>query len=451
MTGHNTPEQLSGVDVDDYGQEPRELIERTDVILRAGRIVLATGLDTGRVMDLMRLVARSLDCDAITISVAYPQITATVQRGHIYRTKVAAAITPGVNSDRACELWAYMMTMRDHMPPAEVDAALDRIEGKPHFYSHTVLPVVVAVACGCFGVLNNVGWYEFLGTFLAVVIGHRLRLLCNTRHLNHLAAVTVAATTSGFVYLAYLMLTRDLPGVTLERSMIGFIASALYLVPGYPIVSGTLDLGRLDLDSGVNRLMYAGLVLLSGGIGIWLVSLFSPMDPSPAPRFAMADWQILSIKGAASFVAVFGFAMLFNASLRICAASGAVAVVANVLRLELAEYVMPAHAAAAVACFVVGVLTWLISKYTRWPSVVMAVPATLVMIPGAAAYRALLYFNVNDLTNMMKFGISAVLTIIGMSVGLLATRMVTDPRWALSRDVPPTLREMMKVRDIAHP
>lgn len=139
----------------DYGHEVQELIERTDTVLRAGSIVLATGLDTGRVMDFMRLVAHSLDCDAITINVAYPQVTATVHRGHLYRTAVAAAITPSVNSDRACKLWHYMMTMRDHMSVAEVNEALDRIERKHHLYSHNLLPLVVAVACCCYGVLSN--------------------------------------------------------------------------------------------------------------------------------------------------------------------------------------------------------------------------------------------------------------------------------------------------------
>lgn len=435
-------------DQDDYGQEPRELIDRADTILRAGRITLATGLDTGRVMDLMRLVAKSLDCDALSIAVAYPQITITVQRGHIYRTKVSPAITPGVNSDRAVELWQLMRTMRDHMTPDEINEALDRIEKKPHFYSHNVLPVFVAIACCCYGVLNNMGWYEIFGTFVAAGIGHRLRLFLNHKHVNHMAAVTAAAATSGFVYLAYLLLTRDLPGVALDRAVIGFIASVLYLVPGYPIVSGSLDLGRLDFDSGINRLAYAGLVLLSAGIGIWVVSMFSPMDPTPVPRFVMPDWQILSIKGFVSFLGVFCFSMLFNGSLRLCVASGAVALVTNVLRLVLAEYYMPAHAAAAVACFVVGLLAWLISKYSQWPSIVMAVPATLVMIPGAASYRALLYLNQNDMTNMLKYGVSAVLTIIGISVGLLAARIVTDKRWALSKDEPPSLREMLKVRNL---
>ncbi len=436
---------LSEVEID-YGQEPRELIERTDTILRAGRIALSTGLDSGRVMDVMRLVAQVLDCDAITIQIAFPQLTITVERGHIYRTKVAAAVTPGVNSDRACELWAFMKSVHDHMTPAEVNAVLDRIEKKPILYSHSLLPVAVAIACCCYGILNNMGAYEAAGTFIAAVIGHRLRLFLGHRHVNHLASVALVATVSGFLYLAFLMLTHGLPGVSMDRAVIGFIASVLYLVPGYPIVSGSLDLARLDFDSGVNRLAYAALVLLAAGIGIWIVSLFSPFDPSPVLRFVMPDWQILSIKGAASFLGVFGFSMLFNSSLRICAASGGVALVSNVLRLELGEYVMPAHEAAAVACFVVGLLTWVISRYTQWPAVVMAAPATLVMIPGAAAYRALLYFNANDLPNMMKYGISATLTIIGIAAGLIAARMITDRRWSLSRDVPPTLGEMMKGR-----
>ncbi|HZK06150.1 MAG TPA: threonine/serine exporter family protein [Actinomycetaceae bacterium] len=442
-----TARETAAVDPYDYGQEPRELIERTDVILRAGQMVLSTGLDSGRCMDFMRIVAKSLDCDAITINIAYPQITATVHRGRIYRTKVSASVTPGVNSDRACEMWDFMLSMRDHMTPAEITKELDRIERKPRLYSRHLLAIAAGVACCAYGILNNMGWYEVIGVFFAVAIAQSLRLFLNYRHVNHLAVVTLAATVAGSIYLGYLLVTQDLPGVTHERAMIGFIAAGLFLVPGFPIVSGCLDLGRLDLASGVNRLTYATLFLLSAGIGMWAVSLFSPVDPTPVPRFDMVDWQILLIKGIASTIGVMGFAMQFNGPMKVCAAAGGVAFFANIVRLVLAEYVVSHHVAVAVAAFMVGILTWLISKYTRWPSVVMAVPATLVMIPGAAAYRTLLYINASDVEDMTLFGLSAVMTVIGLAVGLLAARMLTDKRWALSKDVPPSLNEMLKVRN----
>lgn len=442
-----TNQEPTARDPDDFGQEPRELIERTDVILRAGQLIMSTGVDSGRIMDMMRMVAKALDCDSITINVAYPQITATVQRGHIYRTKVTAAVTPGVNADRALELWDFMLSMDDHVTPAQINRELDRIERKPRLYPIQLLAVAAGVACCAYGILNNMGWYEAIGVFFAVFVAQSLRLYLNHRHVNHLAVVTLAATLTGFLYLGYLLTTQGLPGVTLDRAMIGFIATGLFLVPGFPIVSGSLDLGRLDIAFGVNRLTYALLVVVSAGIGMWGVSLFSPVDPTPVLRFDMADWQILLIKAVASTIGVMGFAMQFNTPLRVCAAAGAVAFFANPIRLVLAEYLVPQHVAVAVSAFAVGILTWFISKFTKWPSVLMAVPATLVMIPGAATYRALLYLNANDIENMTLFAISAVLTVIGLAVGLLGARMATDKRWALSKDEPPSLNEMLKVRD----
>jgi uncharacterized membrane protein YjjB (DUF3815 family) len=128
---------------------------------------------------------------------------------------------------------------------------------------------------------------------------------------------------------------------------------------------------------------------------------------------------------------VFGFAVGFNTPLRFAVAAACIGSVANTARLTLIGWHLPQQFAAAGATFVVGVAAAVVSRHIRSPRIVLSVPAVLIMIPGAAAFRALVFLNDGQITLALANGVQAVLIVASLATGLVIARVVTDRGWTL--------------------
>ena len=67
------------------------------------------------------------------------------------------------------------------------------------------------------------------------------------------------------------------------------------------------------------------------------------------------------------------------------------------------------------------------------PRITVSVPAVVIMVPGAAAYRAVFHLNNGDTTQALAFGFQAGLVIVAIAIGLAVARMLTDKAWAFER------------------
>jgi uncharacterized membrane protein YjjB (DUF3815 family) len=59
------------------------------------------------------------------------------------------------------------------------------------------------------------------------------------------------------------------------------------------------------------------------------------------------------------------------------------------------------------------------------------VPAVLIMIPGAAAFRALVLLNDGQITLALANGVQAALIVTSLAVGLVIARVITDRNWTM--------------------
>ncbi len=417
--------------------EPRHLIRRSDVILRAGILMLGAGTSGLRVRQLMRAVAHTVGIRKIRALVTYTDIVLTAQRRGTFRTQVSEVPAPGVNAHRIAMLQKLTTTLPKRATVAEVDAILDEIEATPKLYPAWLLVLLVGLACAGVTVLTNGGWREVVAVLPASALAYWLHRTLSRLQLNHLAVVlTSAATATGL----YVLFTRGLDlalGGPSPRMAAGLICAAIFLIPGFPLVTAGLDLTRIDLLAGVPRMAYAAMVLLAITIGVWLVVAISGVSPDPVPALdgsPVAVWTALLV---ASFFAVFGWAMMFNSPWPAAVASGVVAVIGNIPRLlMLADGVKP-HVATFVGCFVMGLLCALAAGLFDMEKIIMTVPTVLVSIPGSAALRTLIYFDQADVAQALQSGVSTVLVVIAMIAGLSGARMLTDPEWAFTSNDPP--------------
>lgn len=413
--------------------EPRHLIRRSNVVLRAGIMMLAAGTSGLRVREVMNAVARTVGINRIRAQVTYTDIVLTVFRRNAFRTQVAEIPAPGVDANRIAMLQNFARDLPERATAAEVDAGLDAIEATPKLYSLWLLVPLVGLACVGVTLLTNGGWREAVAVFVASALAFRLNRALARMQFNHLAVVLLSAATATGLYLVFTHALDAALGGPSNRMAAGLVCAAIFLIPGFPLVTAGLDLARIDLMAGVPRMAYAAMVLLALTMGVWMVVTISGASPDPVPALegpAPLMWAILL---AASFAAVFGWATMFNSPLRMALTAGVAAALGNIPRLLMLEAGVKAHIATFVGTFVMGLLCALAERWLGYNKIIMTVPTVLVTIPGSAALRTLIYFDQAEVARAVENGVATILAAIAMVAGLAAARMLTDPEWAFTR------------------
>lgn len=429
------PSQTTG----EAALEPQRLIRRSALVLRAGVMMLGAGTSSLRVRALMRRAADALGLDGLEAAISYTDITLTVREGGIFRTQVAETTSPGVNAHRIAQLQALTQELPSRVNPDDLEARLDKIANTKPLYPLWLLALFVGLASVSVTALQNGGWREVAAVFPAAVVAFWLSRLFSRYQLNHLAGVLLAAVTAsgGFLLITHLI---DLAaGDTSPRMAAGFIGAALFLIPGFPLVTGGLDLTRIDLTAGIPRTVYAAMVLLAITIGVWVVASAGGVTTDSVPPSAATAWLAWAIRVAASFGAVFGWALMFNSPMRVAVTSGVIAIAGNVPRLLLLDAGIENHVATFFGCVIIGLACAVAGRIFALEKIIMTVPTLLVVIPGASALQTMLYFDSADTVSALSHGVATVLAVIAMVAGLSAARMLTDPEWTFTRQDPPTL------------
>ncbi|GII98434.1 uncharacterized membrane protein YjjP (DUF1212 family) [Sediminihabitans luteus] len=412
-----------------------ELIRRSGVALRAGRLSLSAGTGSYRVKASMARVARAVGIERHHALVTLTEITATSHLGASFRTEVTEVRSVGINADRLTELERLAQRLEDkgrRSTVEEVAHELDRIQDKPPLYPVAVNALWAALACAGFAFLNNGGWVELLGVFVGAGVGQAVRRTMIHRGWNQFGVTMLAATVACLLYVLVLLGLQGL-GADAANHEAGYTSAVLFLVPGFPLVTGALDLAKLDFSAGVARLTYALMILTSAALAVWAVSEVAGLDPVPAAPLGLDTGLLVVLRVLASFVAAAGFALMFNSTWSVALAAGCIGAVANVLRLALVDADFPVQGAAAVAALVVGLVTALVAPRMNVPRVTTSVPAVVIMVPGAAAYRAIFHLSNGETTQALAYGVEAGLVVASLAIGLAFARMLTDREWGFER------------------
>lgn len=430
--------------------EPRHLINRCDAIVRVGAAMLASGTGCRRVVETVNQVARALDIDSTQTRVSLTELSITVSRRGIFRTQNAVIPNPGVNADQIAALQEFARTLPSHVTVKQVNDGLDAVLHRPKQWPRWGAPVGAGLACAAFAFLNDGRWIEVLTVFCAAAVGQGLRRVLHHRQLNQIAMAFLSAVLASGTYLLLTGLFGAVTGTDAWDSDAGVISAILFLVPGFPLMTAALDLARLDLPAGITRMTYAALLTFAAGFGLWVVtSTVVGLQPSPPPPIVLAPALMVALQMLASFFGVFGFAMVFNSPPLVALAAGTIALVANPVRLVLLDIGLSAQTAAAVGTLLVGLLAWWAGRTFHLPGIILSVPSVVIMIPGAAAFRSLTLFHQGLMVDAMEKGVTALTVVVGMAIGLVAARMLTDPQWSFSTPNPPSYSAV--VRKLAPP
>ncbi len=416
-----------------------DLIRRSGAALQVGKLSLSGGTGSYRVKASMARIARAMGVERHEAHVTITEITTTSHRGLSFRTEVAESRSVGVNADRLA-LIERMVTRFERRydktgVPVPVDDVLDAvgaIAARPPLYSAFLNALWAGIACAAFAFLNNGGPVEIGGVLVAAWLGQLVRRSMLHRGYNPFGVTMLAAAVACFTYLGLVTGLHEL-GALSTRHEAGYVSSVLFLIPGFPLVAGALDLARLDFSAGLSRLTYALMILTSAALAVWAVSSLVGLQPDPPPPPALGAAALWGLRFVASFLGVLGFALMFNSPWPMALLAATIGMLANVGRLLLVDNGVVAQAAAASAALVVGLLASYLAPRLDVPRVTVAVPAVVIMVPGVLAYRAVFHMTEGQTLDALAYGVQAALVVVALSIGLAVARMLTDRTWAFDR------------------
>jgi len=207
----------------------------------------------------------------------------------------------------------------------------------------------------------------------------------------------------------------------------------LFLLPGFALITGALDIAKLDLSAGTSRIVFGTTMMLAAGASVWAVSLAHTLSTAERMPIAHEWWVQWLLWAAASAFGVAGFALMFNSPWRLAASAAAIGLIANTGRLVAMDAGLRPQAATALACVVVGVLAAWVARGGRWPVITLSVPAVLVMIPGVTAHQSVVSVNEGRYADATSGILQAVLTVLAIMVGLVLAKLLTDRDWATEK------------------
>ncbi len=138
---------------------------------------------------------------------------------------------------------------------------------------------------------------------------------------------------------------------------------------------------------------------------------------TPEYGVSLVPWCHYILRFLTSFIAAYGFAMLFNSPQRVCATAAVIGAVINTARIALhLELGVPAPACVGLAALAAGLAVR--GSVGRGSSrVTLSVPA-VVMIPGVPLYRALTYLNNQQIDDALAALFTVMFTIVAIGMGL---------------------------------
>jgi uncharacterized membrane protein YjjP (DUF1212 family) len=414
----------------DQADRPAALTQALVSVMHFGALMLRAGDAAFRVRQWMDAIARVMGIDALSVHIAIGGMTATARRGN-ERVTLASEIAPlGINASRLGALEHLAREARPGLTAAELAAKLEAIEAGPPIYSLAVTAAAVGAASGAFSYLNGGGSSEIAASFIGGAVGQSLRSLLFRHRYNQYAVTALCAVVASGVYclIAHAMARAGLP---VSPHAAGFISSALFLVPGFPLIAGLLDLLQHQIVAGITRLAYAIMVLTAAAFGLCLVAAAASLTLTAPPPPEFGELATLALRALASFAGGCGFAILYNSTHRTVLAVGCLALVGNELRLAVHDAGVQLALATFLGALAVGLLASLARPWLREPRIALTVSGIIIMVPGTYAFQTVVLLDQGNVLAALQAASLGAFVVGAMALGLAAARLVSQRGWVV--------------------
>ena len=404
------------------------LKEKATLVGRLGIMMLSVGTGAWRVRNSMNSIARSLglSCSA---DIGLLSITWTCVEGDDTYTQSFSLPTSGVNTDKLMELEMFLKDFSELANVYSVDhfhKILDRIQSKPANYNAIQQGLAAAIACGAFTFLLGGGIVEMICAFFGAGAGNFVRNKMIGRKLSLFANVGVSVAVACIVYVLAILLSQTFLSVS-EVHQAGYICAMLFVIPGFPLITGGIDMSKLDMRSGLERTMYALLIITVATLTGWVTAMIFRFQPADFQELRIETGMMIILRIIASFFGVYNFSIMFNSPRKMALTAGLIGMISNTLRLELVDLLnFPVGVAAFVGAFCAGCIASIVKKKIGFPRISLTVPSIVIMVPGLFMYRGIYNIGLNDIGTGSLWLTKAILIVVALPLGLVAARLCTD-------------------------
>lgn len=407
------------------------LEERSAIVGRIGILFLSLGTGSWRVRDSMNTVARvlGLTCSA---DVGLLSISYTCFELDRSCSQTLELPTTGVNTAKLAAAESYIDFFKKYGSKwtlGEIHRNLDEIAEKPDGYSTIAVTLAAALACGSFTFLLGGGAVESLCAFVGAGCGNFVRRSMGQHHITMLAGTAVSVAVACLMYYVSFSLLQMIVGVNNAHEA-GYIGAMLFVIPGFPFITSILDMAKLDMRSGLERLCHAILIIIIATTIGWMTAMVLNFHPANMVKPNIQPLTYLILRLVASFCGAFGFSIMFNSTRRMALIAGCIGALANTMRLEIIDFTnWPPAAAAFCGALVAGLIASVIRTKTRLPRISITVPATVIMVPGLYFYRAVFRLGISSSILGVHWLTEAAMIFVALPLGLITARILTDPKW----------------------
>jgi len=409
--------------------KPATPADALDVLLRFGVLMLQSGNTAIRTRKWIDAIASKLGFEAVSAIVSLDSVTVSVRHRSEWLTAMRELGPPGINVLRIAQLEELARTVHPGNASAEIAAGLATIESTAPLYSFVQIAAAVALASGGFAFLNGAAAPETVAAAIGGGCGQWLRLWLTRRRFNQYGAAALSAILASGVYVLAAAAGSHF-GFSFAQYPAGFIASILFLVPGFPLIAALFDLLQYQTVAAISRFAYGVMMLLAVAFGLSIVVWIAGVDVARQPPIELAYALKLLFRAVASLVSACAFAMVFNSPPRLALAAGLVALGANDLRLILADAGMMLAPAAFFAALFIGLISLMAERRFNVSPIAVTVAPIVIMIPGLYAFEMIVLFNRGQMLDALQASASCFFAVGALAMGLAVARFVS-PRQPL--------------------
>ena len=393
--------------------------------------MLSYGTGAWRVRDSMNTVARTLKMTC-SVDIGLVSLEYTCMDAHHSYTQAISLPSTSVNTTKLSQMERFIKEFDQNgseMTIGEIHSRLEEIAHSIGNYAPYQVGLAAALACSAFVFLLGGGPVEMFCSFIGAGLGNYVRRKMIDHHITLFAGVAVAVAVACLSYLLALSLMQLTFNVS-SRHEAGYIGAMLFIIPGFPFITSGLDISKLDMRSGLERMTYAIAIITVATLVGWIVALMVNLRPENFQALPLSALMLFLLRLPASFCGVFGFSIMFNSTPKMAAIAGCIGAIANTLRLELTDLTgIPAGAAAFLGALVAGLLASIVKRKIQYPQISITVPSIVIMVPGLYMYRAMYNIGLTSISVGTLWMTKALMIVVFLPMGLIAARILTDSKW----------------------
>lgn len=405
--------------------------EKASLIGRIGLMMLGCGTGAWRVRESMNLAARCLHV-TVSADIGLINLNVTIFDDYHHYSEVLSLPSASINTDRLNDLEIFLDTFEDDCTKYSVDhfhKILDHIQSKPGEYKPLNLGLAAALACAGFCFLLGGDFIEVVCTFVGAFVGQFVRSTLAKKKFTLFAVIAISVACGCASYVAFIKMLEAVFHISTAEEA-GYICSLLFIIPGFPLITGGIDLAKEDLRSGIERLTYALIMIIVATSTGMLTAYILRFAPNSFAPLGLNEVTYCLLRLLASFCGVYGFSYLYNSPRKMALTAALFGMFANTLRLELVSiFGLPVGVAAYIGALAAGLMAGRVERITGYPRIALTVPSIVIMVPGMFMYQAVYYFAVGNPSDGVSALMRAVMIALALPLGLITARVIQDPNF----------------------